>query len=311
MILLTDLLRLASTLALATLLVACGTDSSSSGDGSSGSDSDGPSFSLRLTDAVFEDAARVDITFTEVKLRKKSGGWVTIPRGQFTTQDRIDVAALQGTKTADLLQKVTLEPGEYDELRLIVDTATFANSIELKAGGVHNLRIPSGGTSGLKIKGDFTVSNTRPTALILDVDLRQSIKMAGPNYIMNPVLRLVSADNFGHIRGEIDPALLTAPSCSDPMVDTFNSVYVYNGHNVSPDDINQQSNKNTDPMTTGKIAYDTAAAKYIYEAAFLPAGKYTIAFTCNSDQDDLDQDDDLKFFGIQNVDVQLNNTTFL
>jgi hypothetical protein len=91
-----------------------------------------------------------------------------------------------------------------------VGTAKFANSIDLTTVGRHNLKIPSGGTSGLKIKGDFTVSNTRPTTLILDVDLRQSIKMAGPNYIMTPVLRLVSADNFGHVRGEIDPALLTA-----------------------------------------------------------------------------------------------------
>jgi hypothetical protein len=169
-----------------------------------------------------------------------------------------------------------------------VGTAKFANSIDLTTVGRHNLKIPSGGTSGLKIKGDFTVSNTRPTTLILDVDLRQSIKMAGPNYIMTPVLRLVSADNFGHVRGEIDPALLTAG-----------------------DDINQTSNQNTDPVTTGKIAYDTAAAKYIYEAAFLPAGKYTIAFTCNSDKDDLEVDNDLKFFGIQNVTVKLNNTTFL
>jgi hypothetical protein len=288
--LLARLLRLASTLALAALLVGCGTDSSSSGGSSSGSGDEGPSFSLRLTDAVIEDVARVDITFTEVKLRKKSGAWVTIPKSRFATQDRIDLAALQGTKTADLLQKTTLEPGEYDELRLIVDTAQFANSIDLKTGGRHNLRIPSGGTSGLKIKGDFTVC---------------------PNYIMTPVLRLVSADNFGHVRGEIDPALLTAGSCSDPTADTFNAIYVYNGHNVSPDDINQTSNQNTDPVTTGKIAYDTAAAKYIYEAAFLPAGKYTIAFTCNSDKDDLEADDDLNFFGIQNVTVKLNNTTFL
>ncbi len=311
MTLLARLLRLVSTLALAALLVGCGTDSSSSGGSSSGSGDEGPSFSLRLTDAVIEDVERVDITFTEVKLRKKSGGWVNIPKSRFATQDRIDLAALQGTKTADLLQKATLEPGEYDELRLIVDTATLANSIDLKTGGRHNLKIPSGGTSGLKIKGDFTVSNTRATTLILDVDLRQSIKMAGSNYIMTPVLRLVSADNFGHVRGEIDPALLTAGSCSDPMVDTFNAVYVYNGHNVSPDDINQKSNQNTDPVTTSKIAYDTAAAKYIYEAAFLPAGKYTIAFTCNSDKDDLGADDDLKFFGIQNVTIKLNDTTFL
>ena len=314
--LLARLLRLASTLSLTALLVGCGTDSGSSGGSSSGSGDTGPSFSLRLTDAPFDDAERVDITFTEVQLRKKSGKLITIPKDRFATQDRIELALLQGTKTADLLQKVTLEPGDYDELRLIVDTTDMANTITLKSGGEYNLKIPSGGTAGLKIKGDFSVSNARPTSLVLDVDLRQSIKITNPNnpnpkFMMQPELRLISGDNFGHVRGEIDPFLLMAGSCSDPMVDTFNAIYVYNGHNVSPDDINQKSNQNNDPVTTSKIAYDTATAKYIYEAAFLPTGKYTIAFTCNSDKDDLEADDDLKFFGIQNVTIKLNNTTFL
>lgn len=306
---LTRLLKLYSALVLVALLAACGTDSSS---GDSGSNSGGGSgFSLRLTDAAFDDAARVDITFTEVRLRKKSGGWVDIPKAQFATQNRIELASLQGTKTAGLLLNVDVAPGDYDELRLIVDTASMANSIELTAGGVHNLIIPSGGSSGLKIKGDFTVSDTLPTLMVVDVDLRQSIITAGPNYIMRPVLRLINGNNFGHVRGEVDPALLTAVTCSDALVDTFNSVYVYNGNVSSPDDINQQSNSNVDPVTTSKIVYDAASSKYMYEAAFLPAGDYTLAFTCNSDLEDLDADDNLQFFGIQNVTVQVNNTTFL
>jgi hypothetical protein len=127
---------------------------------------------------------------------------------------------------------------------------------------------------------------------------------------MNPVVRLVKGDNFGHSRGIVDPALLTAPSCSDALVDTFNSVYVYNGHNVTPDDINQKSNKNVDPLTTTRIGYDAVTSSYMYEAAFLPAGDYTLAFTCNSDLDDLDRNDNLKFFNIQNVTIKLNNTKF-
>jgi hypothetical protein len=145
---------------------------------------------------------------------------------------------------------------------------------------------------------------------VVDVDLRQSIKKNGTNYIMNPVLRMVNGNNFGHTRGIVDPTLLTAGSCSDSLVDTFNSVYVYNGHNVTPGDINQKSNKNIDPLTTTRIGYDVTTSSYIYEAAFLPAGDYTIAFTCNSDLDDLDKNDNLKFFNIQNVTVKLNNTRF-
>jgi hypothetical protein len=295
-------------------LAACGTDTSSGGSGSgsgsgSGLSGNGPGLSLRLTDAPFDDAVRVTVTFVEVRLRKASGSWVSI---DFSGNPQtIDLLALQGTKTAALLFDVDVPYDDYDELRLIVDTALMANTVELSDGGIVELKIPSGSSSGLKIKGDFIVSDTLPTLLVIDVDLRQSIKTAGPNYIMQPVLRLVNGNNFGHVRGIVDPALLTAGSCSDLSVDTFNSVYVYSGHNVSPDDINQQSNQNVDPLTTTRISYDAASSSYVYEAAFLPAGDYSIAFTCNSDLDDLDADDDLKFFNLQNVTVKLNNTVFL
>lgn len=293
-------------------LAACGTDTSSGGSGSSSSGSStgtGSGLTLRLTDAPFDDAVRVTVKFVEVRLKKKGGSeWVSIDLS--SKPQPIDLLALQGTKTAELLRDVKVPRANYDELRLIVDTATMANTIELNGGGIVELKIPSGGSSGLKIKGDFSVSDTLPTLLVVDVDLRQSIKKAGPNYIMNPVLRLVNGDNFGHSRGIVDPALLTAASCSDPLVDTFNSVYVYSGHNVTPDDINQKSNQNIDPLTTTRIGYDAATSSYLYEAAFLPAGDYTIAFTCNSNLDDLDRNDNLKFFNIQNVTVKLNNTRF-
>lgn len=311
MILLIKLLKLCSALTLSALLVACGTDSSSSGgDSSDDGSGSGPSFSLRLTDAAFDDAARVDITFVGVRLRKSSGGWITVPVE--SGKKKIELASLQGSKSAGLILDVDVDPGDYDEIRLIVDTSNLANSIELTSGGVFNLRIPSGGSSGLKIKGDFTVSDTRPTSVVVDVDLRQSIIRTGANnFMMRPVLRLINGNNFGHARGMVDPSSLIAASCSDAQADSFNSVYVYNGHNVSPDDINQQSSSNIDPITTSKITYDPAVSKYVYEAAFLPAGDYTIAFTCNSNLDFLDSDDNLQFFGTQNITIQVNNTTFL
>jgi len=304
--------HLITTLLLCAYLAACGTDTSSGGSasGSSGSVTDtGSGLTLRLTDAPFDDAVRVKVKFVEVRLKKKgSNDWVSIDLS--SKAQPIDLLALQGTKTADLLRDVKVPRVDYDELRLIVDTATMPPTIELSSGGEVELKIPSGGSSGLKIKGDFTVSETLPTSLVIDVDLRQSIKKNGPNYMMHPVMRLVNGNNFGHSRGVVDPALLTAGSCSDSLVDTFNAVYVYSGHNVTPDDINQKSNKDIDPLTTTGIGYDAASSSYLYEAAFLPAGDYTIAFTCNSNMDDLDKNDNLKFFNIQNVTVKLNNTNF-
>ena len=303
------------TLLLCACLAACGTDTGSSGSDSVSSIGDGlsgdrPGLTLRLTDAPFDEAVGVMLTFVEVRMRKKGGGgWVSIDLSDNPQQ--IDLAALQGIKSAPLLFDKDVPYDDYDELRLILDTTTpMANMITLSGGGTPELKIPSSASSGIKIKGDFTVSDTMPTLLVVDVDLRQSIKQTGPDYIMNPVVRLVNGNDFGHKRGIVDPVLLTAASCSDAFVDTYNSVYVYNGHNVTPDDINQKSNKNVDPLTTTRIVYDGATSSYLYEAAFLPAGDYTIAFTCNANLDDLDKDDDLKFFNKQNVTIKLNDTKF-
>jgi hypothetical protein len=305
------------TLLLCACLAACGTDTGSSGSGSDsvssigdGLSGDRPGLTLRLTDAPFDEAVGVMLTFVEVRMRKKGGGgWVSIDLSDNPQQ--IDLAALQGIKSAPLLFDKDVPYDDYDELRLILDTTTpMANMITLSGGGTPELKIPSSASSGIKIKGDFTVSDTMPTLLVVDVDLRQSIKQTGPDYIMNPVVRLVNGNDFGHKRGIVDPVLLTAASCSDAFVDTYNSVYVYNGHNVTPDDINQKSNKNVDPLTTTRIVYDGATSSYLYEAAFLPAGDYTIAFTCNANLDDLDKDDDLKFFNKQNVTIKLNDTKF-
>jgi len=291
-------------LLLAASVTACGTDSSSSG-GSSGSGGSG--FSLRVTDAPFTDIERLDITFREVRLRKADGDWIDIPTGELANAT-IEIAGLQGTKTANLLENVDVPEGDYTELRLIVEDPA---KIELTGGGSVDLEIPSGSTSGLKIKGDFMVVDGKPTVLVIDFDLLRAVNITGgptPKYMFNPVLRLIKGNAFGHARGMIDGSLLTAASCSDMIDTTFNAVYVFKGHNVTPDDITNR-NDDVDPFTTSKIVLEDGA--YKYEAAFLPAGDYTIAFTCNADKEDLKADDDLKFFGTKNITIKVNDTLFL
>jgi len=306
------LFNLITTLLLCGYLTACGTDSSSSDQaGNTGASGSGPSFSLRVTDAPIDDAVSVVLRFTEVRLRNTNGNWTT---HTFNTPKSIDMLQLQGTKTADLLIDELVDVGNYDEIRLLVDGAPMANYV-LDAGGMAELKIPSGSSSGLKIKGNFSVLENRPASLVMDLDLRQSITMAGNSgkYILKPVVRLVSDKDAGHIRGTVNPASLNSmPACSDSDPNSYNAAYVYAGHNVTPDDIDQSSPQSIAPFATTSIAYDNAILSYLFEAAFLPAGNYTVALTCNADAEDLDDgNDDLKFFNIQNVTVRVSNTLFL
>ncbi len=321
-------LLLISTLLLSAALTACGTDSGSgsqaAGTGDAGS-TKGVSvslpgggtvarsgFSLRLTDAPVDGLQAVVMKFTMVKLRSTDGSWTTYEFDD-SSKPSIDLLGLQGTKTADLLVNMDVKSDDYDEIRLIVSDEPMANYVNTP-GGPRELKIPSGSSSGLKVKGNFSITDTRPASLVIDLDLRQSVTMAGNsgNYIFKPVLRLVDNTNIGHIRGTVDPALLAStPDCSDDDVDTFNAVYVYAGHGAVTDDIDEDSNVNQ-PVTTSNISYDNASMSYVYEAAFLPEGDYTIAFTCNADDDELDDDDDdLKFFGKRDVTVVVNNIVFL
>ena len=301
-----------TTFGLCALLAACGGGGSGSGSSVDGNDSSPgatkSSFTLSVTDAPIDDAAAVEMQFIEVRLRRNDGTWINFP---FDQPKSIDLLKLQGILTSDLLVDIPLGVGRYDEIRLLVDDAPMANHVKLLDGRFFELDIPSGRTAGLKIKGDFIIFKTRPTSLVIDFDLRQSVKRRGKSgkFDFKPKLRLADEAYSGHLLGIVAPEFLSSTTtCSDNNVDTFNAVYVYEGHDVIPDDIDQSSDKDVDPITTTVIKYDPNKLIYNYQAAFLPEGDYTTAITCNSNLDDLDAgNDDLKFFAIRNVSVTVGN----
>lgn len=318
-------IRIFIALSLCALVSACGTDSSSGGSSpagtgtatkgvtvttSSGNAPSGSNFSLRVTDAPVDNLVKVVVQFTAIEMKLESGGWFkyTLPAAQ-----PIDLLSLQGLTTADLLVNMPIEPGDFKQIRFIVDDAPMANYVEEVGGGVENLNIPNGSTVGLKVKQKFSIPHNRQMNFTVDFDLRKSVKRNRTTglYRLKPEMRFAVDTDAGVIRGAVAPLLLLDPSCSDANVDTHNAVYVYNGHNLIPDDINELSLLNVEPITTTTINYNPASGIYLYEAAFLPAGDYTVAFTCNSNLEDLEADDDLKFFQTTEVTVLVTNTLFL
>jgi len=312
-------------LALCGILTACGTDTSPGDQAqslagtptpgvtvttSTGAGSNRSSFSLRLTDAPIDGLSRVVLQFIAVEMKRESGGWAkyTLP-----APEAIDLLALQGLTTADLLVQMPIEAGDYKQVRFIVDAAPMANYVEVTGGGMQELVVTNPSTIGLKVRQKFTIPEDRLMNFTVDFDLRKSVKKNKDNgrYKFKPKMRLVVDSDVGFIRGTVDPRLLIDPSCSDPDVDTHNAVYVFRGHDVTPDDINELSSQNIEPLITAPIKYDTTSGLYVYEAAFLPHDNYTIAFTCNADLEDLEADDNLPFFYTRNASVLVTDTTFL
>ena len=322
-----SLVRHTLALALCAWLTACGTDTGSSDQvtapgpavaaptpvtvtQSSSAVSTLSSISLRLTDAPIDGLTSVVMRFTGVKLKRQSGGWV---RFDLLTPVSVDLLQYQGSSTADLLLNVPAEADSYKEVRFFTDSDPNAHYVIETAGGMQPLQIPGGSGSGLKLKHDFVITPGQMASFVIDLDLRQSVRLPGAsgNYQLIPVWRMIDVVAAGHITGYVDSTLLTAGSCSDGNVNTFNAVYVYSGLNVVPDDINQSSGGSVEPLLTTSISYAADADRYVYDAAFVPAGDYTVAFTCNANLENLDADDNLQFFGAYNATVLQSNTVFL
>ena len=256
--------------------------------------------SLSLTDAPVDDAYSVVVQFNKVSIR-----------GVGATDDivfdldlvmSVDLLTLQGANAETVITDEVVPAGSYDEIRLFIDSVPGVEDsyIVLEQGGAqHDLEVPSGTQSGLKVKGELTVPEDGSASFTIDFDVRRSIVKAGNEnskngvkYMLKPVLHLVQDDQSGVIRGTVATGLLDAAAgCSDDDVDSYNAVYVFEG-SVSPDDIDDDT---VEPVTTALVSYNTGSVSYEYEVGFLPAGDYTVAFTCNADLELVDVDDDLKF----------------
>jgi len=262
--------------------------------------------SLGITDAPIDDAAEVWVQFDGIVLKPLTAlEPITL---SFDTPMSIDLLALQGPKSAQMLINETLPADSYEWLRLMVTASADGvqdSYIKLKDESIHELNIPSGSESGLKIIGGLEVIANTPTSMTIDFDLRKSITLTGSGkYELSPVLKLVNNAETGSLLGTVEPLAVIGPTCSDTDPSTGNVIYLYDGFDVIPDDID---NNDPEPVASAFVSLNDATGDYEYSFGFIPFGDYTAAFTCQADLDDLTSDDMIIFTGAQNI--TLTNTT--
>ncbi|MBT3202856.1 MAG: DUF4382 domain-containing protein [Gammaproteobacteria bacterium] len=281
--------------------------------------------SLNITDAPVDEADEVVIEFTSVSLLPNEGDEIVFNfEDDDSTPDEdeskmsIDLLALQGVASQPLLENVEIPAGSYNQIRLGVNAEydDVMDSYITIAGTQHELRVPSGSQTGLKLNTPFTVAAGTADMTVaddnsvytIDFDLRKSITdpKGQPGYILKPVLRLIQNINTGSISGTVAATLLEASHCS-----TGNAVYVFEGNDITPDDITSADIDDTDidPVTASLLSYDDITEVYSYEVGFLSEGAYTLAFTCVANLDDENDNVEVVFETIDNVDVVAGENT--
>jgi len=219
-----EILRKLNTLLLCLLvgftLAACG--GSGSSDGAQGT------LSTSLTDSSTDEYEAIYVTIARVDVHHdNNGSWETVA---------------EPNKTYNLLELVngvleplgiaTLDTGHYTQMRLIIGDAKnmqhpHANYLVDSANVIHEMKVPSGTNTGLKIVNGFDINENQTTELVLDFDAMHSVVKAGTSgkYLLKPTVKVLDTADHAMISGtvrDITPVLLGGALVSAQVVDPAN-----------------------------------------------------------------------------------------
>lgn len=281
--------------------------------GGSGSDSavDAPessedaSFSLAISDAPVDYASEVVVYFDAVELTG-NGDPINFDVTDENGDPRsIDLLTLQGSAFTTLVDDTDIPPGDYGQLRIIVTDESYI----VMDDGTYPLRVPSG---ELKLDG-FSATPGFNAAYTAEFDLRKSLvdPVGQEQILLKPRgVRLVLNDNVGQLDGTVDSALLDSTQCAEKMdINEGNAIYVYRGEfddiSVLGDDADSSDDDTEErPYTVIPVAYDEASEAYTFTGGFLPAGDYSLSFSCTAlfDQPETDEGEE-SGFALQTLDA--------
>lgn len=259
---------------------------------------------IAITDAPIDLATSVNISFAQIKL---SGPSVSPTQLDINPASSVDLYQLQGGLAQPMVASIQAQPGHYTTLSMTIlaDPASGQSNITLP-DGVHILYVAPGVSPRVQIPVDFDFGSGEDLAITVDFDLRKSI-IVDPNdptkYQLIPSMRAVLDKDAGAITGTVATALVT---CLDP------AVYVYPGDVTTPTDVNLNAPAGTvQPISTTLVGLNSTSGLYNFTAGFLPAGEYTIAFTCAATQDVANQANTLSFSKVQHVTVTPQSNAFV
>jgi hypothetical protein len=197
-------------------LAACG--GSGGGDGDvAGSTVGQGTLSTSLTDSSTDEYQAVYVTITRVEVHHDSGGtWQTVAEPN-QTYNLLEL--VNGVR--ETLGIASMDAGHYTQMRLIIGETAEAGSLNIFSvphpfanyvidlnGVVHELKVPSGTNTGLKVVNGFEINENQTTELILDFDAMRSVVKAGASgkYLLKPTIKVLNTTEYAIASGQVTDA---------------------------------------------------------------------------------------------------------
>lgn len=298
-------------LATSVALTGCGGGSSTPATGH---------MSVGMTDAPVDNATRVQLTITAVEVKPEDHDPV-----KFNLDPEKVISNLldyQGNKADQLLDNVEVPAGHYDWIRFYVRGGGNDSYVITSDGAQHDLFVPGQQNSAspkprsVQLVSGFTVPAGGDAHFTLETDLRRAlVHPANQSYfLLRPAMRITDESETGTIKGTVADSLVNDSSCTNNLsTDKGNAVYLYKGSDAATGDVylddNGQPVTDDNPIATAEVHQNTDTGIYHYTLGDVEAGDYTVAFTCQSLDDDPQTDDNITFAQKANVTVAADETT--
>lgn len=250
------------------------------------------------TDAPADpDIAEVRVDLRGLRFQKSGGGTTTL---EFNDPEPVDLLDFADGDPMRLFTDEPLPDGSYTGVRLLFEDAGDVDGTVVDAeGGEFPLVLGDGAYADV----GFTVNNDENSShtLTLVLDLRQTLSFDtnDDEYTLTPTVRSVQTGKAARITG------LVTMDCPDgESLERGGAVYLFEGRDVVPDDLDGAG---AEPYATTRVL-DPGTGDFEYALRHLEPGDYTLALTCEGNDDELGDDELLSFHKARNVSLDSDET---
>lgn len=148
------------------------------------------------------EEVNVFIESVEVNNADTDTGWVEINSPQ-TSYDLLELT----NGATEVLGSIQLETGSYQQIRLILSRDGHNVVVD---GTEHDLFVPSGEETGIKLNVNAEIEPDITYTLLLDFDVARSVvergnEQSGVKYLLKPVISASNQAETGNIAGVVEP----------------------------------------------------------------------------------------------------------